>query len=152
MNEYQAFRMREIVLDVSDLPKGSELQIAYNDNIMKQSNGVIMYSSPMYYSGEDTITIDADKLYVYYRFRINITNGYSMTDYINPIMTATINDNTLYLNYEYTKNIKVVILPAWSMASQFEIYDESVVKEGFLRTSSSGSGTIFITNNVLVFE
>jgi hypothetical protein len=147
-------RMVEIPLDVSDYPKGSELKIVLNDNIIgpANNNNVRLNNNIIYYMGEKTSSINSDMLYVYYEYPINSINGHNLYDYMDPHITAVLKDNTLYLDYTYETNRKIVILPVWSMASQFSCYDKNVVKKGIVNSYTSSIGTLMIMDEKLTFE
>lgn len=149
-------RMVEIPLDVSEYPKGSELRIVLNDKIIRPVSKSIVRrdNNSMYYSGEETRTIDSEMLYVYYHYPFYGDNSYNLNlvDYVNPHFTAVLKDDTLYLDFTYVTNRKIVILPIWSMASQFACYDINVVKKGIGKSFSTGTGGIMIMNKKLTFE
>jgi len=150
---YASGRYNEIVIDVSTLPVGSKIKVVCNGIISSQTGNYSFHSNDIYYTGQETINIDKDKLYIYYCFSLNVLNGYNLTDYTNPKLTAELKGDTLYLDYSYTKNLKVVFLPIWSMVSQFDCYkDKNIVKKLLLYSSSSGTGNIFTSSDEMTFE
>ena len=148
--------MVEIPLEVSEYPKGTELKIVLNDKIIGPANNNIVRkdNNIIYYSGEETRVIDSEMLYIYYQYPFYSNNGYNLNlvDYVDPHFTAVLKEDTLFLDYTYVTNRKIVILPIWSMASQFADYDKNVVKKGFANSFSTGTGIIMIMKEKLTFE
>lgn len=132
-------RMNKIEIDVSGLKKDSIIHIVTNDNIKDSSHS--NYS--MSINSESTLTITGNTLTIYYNYPLDAYNGINIMDFTNPSFTAKLDGNTLYLNFEYNKNVKLVLLPIWSMARNFDYYkDKNVAIDSFINSHASGSGFI----------
>lgn len=106
---------RSMTLDASDIADPSRITVTSNfdrttDNLHLDNN--IIYRS-------DSV---GDKIIIYYRFPVDITNDYNITDHMNPKLDASYKDNVLNITYTYDKNIKIIFISPWSMMKQFDKY------------------------------
>jgi len=137
-----------IDFDISDLEKDSKINIITKGNILTYNMNVSWNDDNRYnmsYDVSQSIKVTGNKLTIIYSYPLDTNNGINTLNYVNPKFSANMKGNTLYLNYEYTKNIEIVYLPIWYMAGQFEYYkDKNITGQGFGYSGSSGSGNINI--------
>ncbi|MPM72953.1 hypothetical protein SDC9_119929 [bioreactor metagenome] len=146
-NSEYLYTSKEITIDISHLKKGSIINIITNDNIIDNIDNYDSSSSRyrMFLNNPKSLEVTDGKLVVSYNFPLNTQNGKNITALTNPTFKAELKGNNLYLEYEYTRNIKAVINPVWSMIMQFKSFsDKNVYYSFFMSSESSGSGNVFV--------
>jgi len=145
--EYQP-SLYTLDFDISDLVKNSKINIITKGNILAYNMNASWNDDNQFnmsYDVSQSIKVTGNKLTIIYRYPIDIYNDINSLNYVNPKFSATMKGNTLYLNYEYTKNVEIIYLPIWYMAGQFEYYkDKNITVQAFGYSVSGGSGNINI--------
>lgn len=104
---------RTITLDTSAYEDLSSIRI--ETNIKESDNIHISKALP---------AVKKDKIIVQYRLPVRITNDYNLIEVTNPKFSATLEDSTLSIQYNYDKNVKVLFISPWFMMRQFERYQD----------------------------
>ena len=139
-------------IDISHLPRGSNLTLITSENITTDigiENGAIITSRNhlAFVSTHGALTdIQGDTLIIEFQPPFFDVNGFELAGYMNPILNAYLVGDTLHIDYSI-ENSRVVIMPTWGIARQFDIFrDRGLFSEGLVWNSMGGSmiANIFI--------
>jgi len=116
----------EIHIDISHLPNDSNIEL----NIDNQPITIEIGRSSTFYNGtfvflsgtEYLRNIQGDNLNIWYRLPLFHFDGAMLYEFINPQMSIYLEENVLTISYTYDK-VQVVILPIWSFARQFTVFE-----------------------------
>ncbi|MDR0286463.1 MAG: hypothetical protein LBI03_01965 [Clostridiales bacterium] len=142
---------QEIVLDVSGIPAGSKINIIpTNINVVSESGSYESDEGKMYLSVDNELQYISD--FIGKKLIITYTMPHIMNDYVDlnlftdQQLAAKLEGNTLYLDYQYTTNIKAVYITPWSFMTQFETFKGKNIMPEFLGSANGGGGgNIYIT-------
>ena len=142
----------EIRIDVSHLPRGSNINLEINDNISAIAEGEAFVYGPnnftAFLSGTDSLgDIQGNTIVIQFRPPFHHINSFELADFANPRINAFLEGDTLHIEYSID-DAHVVIIPIWSIARQFDIFkDKGIVTENPLGYSSGGNtnANIFIS-------
>ena len=142
------YKYGEIVLDASNVPKGSKINIVSNISEPEDGDdGSIYYGGDrMYlnYNEDELSSFDGDKLFINYFLPSEMMSWYNM----GPLAThvsARLDGTDLYVNCTYDQNVKAVFIPVYSFMRQFDYYKgKDVVNECYMSSSGGGSGSVNI--------
>ena len=156
--------------DISDLPNGSSIRIVTSGNIAipgaSNSSNVIGtyqddYQTTVYFEDGTSQTFPSHYLQVGCFFDPNSVNGNKLVVWYNPpvIYTATqvminpanarlearLEGTTLYLDYTYDKNVKLVFVPTWTFMGQFDYFiGKDVFQETLFQSRGEVGGSAYI--------
>jgi len=138
----------DIIFDISDLPKGSKINIV-TTNIFDETTGDTFFSSSgdmrLSYDVGALSSVSGNKLIVSYTMPMETVNQYDIASMANPKLSARLEGDTLYLDYTYDENVKAVFIPVWSFMWQFDHFKgKGIFNESFWETGSHGGGGIYI--------
>ena len=135
----------QIILDASEIPKGTKINIVSNLNNQEDSSSDNTLSR--LYLGDTTVldNFNGNKVIINYRLPTYEINNYDLIACVNPKLTAEFDGNTLNIHYTYDKDIKVVFVPAWPFMWQFDEYQNKNIFNKYLGSSfANGTGYVFI--------
>ena len=118
----------EIRIDVSHLPRGSNLSIE-GEGIYVAATGFGMSLStgntgdhPAFVSGTDALeNLQGDTIAVRFLAPWYNVNGIDLFAYANPRVTAYLDGSTLFIHYSEDR-VDIVIMPIWSFVRQFDLF------------------------------
>lgn len=145
--------INEILIDTSEIPPGSEINIVTTENIVDDTNqSEIFYGDNidrmhLSYDENALSSFSGQKILIHYDFPSYMRDDYELTRFSNPKFSAHLNGNTIYLDYSYDKNIKAIFIPVWSFMWQFDGYKGKDIFKEFAG-SSSGGGEGYVLINV----
>lgn len=140
---------------VNDSPfKGfeeKEMEVALSN----LNNALPIEIVPLFNEAEENIFItrssdsSIDEIYeniiVKYHLPYNEVNYINLNDFKNPIVTAKLEDNKLYINYTYNENQKVILLSSYVTMSQFDCFKgKNLFKANVGYMTCNGDGRIEI--------
>jgi hypothetical protein len=140
----------QIRIDVSHLPKGSDINIKGTGIAIVSENGGVSYNHNIeaVLMGAETLkNIEGDTIVINFIPTQNIVNGIELLQYGNQRVTAYLDINTLYIDYAID-SANVVIMPIWGIVRQFDLFkDKGVLTAQALGFSSGwyGSNNIFVS-------
>lgn len=150
--EESNYVMKEIVIDASDVPKGSKINI-------KAENIMLLQGEQMGYSCDSIIddihicisdesmlnNFTGEKIIISYAFPYYMVDYVDMMPFIEPELSAYLDGTTLHVKYEYKENIKAVFIPMWSFMWQFDEYKgKDIFNENGGWASGTGGGWVEI--------
>ncbi len=92
---------------------------------------------------DDSMNEKAENIIVKYNVPYNEVNSIDINKYTNPVVTARLEENKLFINYSQTENQKVIFLSSYGFMSQFQCFKgQNLYKENFGERSGSGPGSI----------
>lgn len=151
----------QIEFDISHLPQGNVIKIEPGDNIifynnsdetiLEESKNETSYMgyeagsslgeytfSNMTFSLWEPLSNDAgEKLVLYYKFPEYIVNQENVSYFASPQFQARLDGVTLYVNYTFEPNVKVVAISTWPFMKQFAQFND----QGLFNKSNSGDGS-----------
>jgi len=121
------FGPEEIRIDISHLSAGSIINISASENIIFSEMGG-HWVSPMAgeinaYLSYPLDNIQGDTLIVNFQLPRYALNGIELYDFSDAQVTTHLEDDTLFINY-YIESTYVIIMPIWSFARQFSIFQD----------------------------
>ncbi|MEG2017281.1 MAG: hypothetical protein RR844_03660 [Clostridium sp.] len=140
-------RFITLPLDGSHLKKGDTIKVVTNCNFEDNMMCIIDLNADQtddeinFYGFEGKV----DGLEISYDLPENMHNEININAFINPKITASLEGTTLYLNYEYDKNQKVLYLSPYGLMGQFEAFKDKNYFKDFIGTSGgSNYGNVYI--------
>jgi hypothetical protein len=156
--------------DISHLPPGSQINIVTNNvidetydyidgNYYKNADdGSFSYDSndPRYhdkrgvrmvirYSQKALSSSYGKKLIVEYSYHEETVNEMEISSLADKQLSVRLEDNTLYLDYTYDKNIKAAYVESWSFMKQFDVFkDRDLYKKIFGNSGGGNGGNIHV--------
>jgi hypothetical protein len=151
----------EFIFDISHLPDGSGINVelsgdisiipsieqvvsswwSNNKSVIEYEDGTVLEFPLEHilieYIHELTNT-HGDTLSIIYRASDLIVDGIEIKHLTNPVFEARMEGNTLYIHYSSDRNLKVVLIPIWSLMTQFEYFaGRDLVSVNWINTSNS---------------
>jgi hypothetical protein len=149
------------VVDVSHLPPGSKINIVtsnvidsfdysygtgYNQGIFKNysddprykdKDGLLMYVG---YNERELSNLNGETLVISYLYKMETIDNLDIVSLANPHLSVRLEGDTLYLDFTYEENVKVVFMESWSFMRQFDIYMNKNLFKGSSAGWSMGGG------------
>jgi len=133
----------EIHIDISHLPRGSRIELKIDDTDAVISYGMMeAFSDHMsvFITGLDALdNLQDDMLIIMYRLPFFHIDGVDLIQFAAPLLEIYLEGNSLFISYAI-ESAQVIILPIWSIASQFDFFrDRGVFVEHPFGNSAGGS-------------
>ncbi len=126
----------DAVVDVSDIPDGSILNITMDEKYRGNYNIIF---------NENFTNTSDNKILFEYKPPINVIDSIDMNLYIKPELDVKIDDNTLNFNFTTKENVKVIFSYPYSFMRQFDYFKgKQIFKEQNGSMSGSGTGTVTV--------
>lgn len=124
-----------IPLSTSHLKAGDTIKVVPNCNFDDEN---IIFSE---FAAKDFhIENEVYFLKVSYTLPVKMLDTFNLTPYMNPKITANLKDTTLYINYEYNKNQRLMFLSPYWLMGQFEAFEGKNLYRAMPNTSVSTMG------------
>jgi hypothetical protein len=122
-----------IEIDISHLDSGSSINAIYAD-------GRDMYFGVC----ESLVNIQGDTIVIDYQLPHNVIDGVNLNYFANPEVTARLDGNNLYLEYNIKSSVRVIIAPMFGFMRQFDYFTgRDLVREETFGTYSSSTGSVW---------
>ncbi len=96
-------------------------------------------------SSDASMNEKVENIIVKFKMPYNCKNLVDLNKYTNPVVTARLEGNKLFINYTEDENQKVIFLNSYGLMSQFQYFKgQNLYKESFGEMSGNGSGSIII--------
>lgn len=128
-------KYKTIPLSTAHLKPGDTIDVVTNCNFNDQ-NLYLAASNASDFRLENEVYY----LKVSYTLPVNVRGTFNLTNYTEPEITASLEDTTLYLNYEYNKNLKLIVLTPYRFMSQFEKFKGQTDFKGMSGYSEANIG------------
>ena len=131
----------QIRVDVSHLPKGSNIRLAGKNIAIPSESGSVTYNdSEAVVNGADELkNLRGDTVVITLRPMTLTVNGIDISRFTNQRATASLDGDTLTVDYSLD-NVKVVILPVWEIARQFDCFKgKNILPANIFGYSSGGN-------------
>ncbi|MEG2935566.1 MAG: hypothetical protein RR844_03650 [Clostridium sp.] len=128
-------RYKTIPLSTTHLKSGDTIDVITNCNFENEN----LYLSS-YNASDVRLENEVYYLKISYTLPVNVRGTFNLFNYIEPKITATLEDKTLYLNYEYKKNQKLIVLTPYRFMSQFENFKNQTEFKGLSGYSETNIG------------
>lgn len=128
-------RYKTIPLSTTHLKPGDTIDVITNCNFENEN----LYLSS-YNASDVRLENEVYYLKISYTLPVNVRGSFNLFNYIEPKITATLEDKTLYLNYEYKKNQKLIVLTPYRFMSQFEKFKSQTEFKGLSGYSETNIG------------
>lgn len=123
-------------VDASHLKKGDTIKVVTNCRFEDNKISIVDINADDYgdvsFYGFDS---KVEGLEISYDLPEQMHNEINITKFINPKVTASLEGTTLYLNYEYDKNQKVLYLSPYGFMGQFKAFKDKNYFKDFIGTS-----------------
>lgn len=142
-------RYKTIPLSTSHLKSGDTINVVTNCNFENEN----LYLSS-YNASDVRLENEVYYLKISYTLPVNVKGTFNLFNYIEPKITANLEDKTLYLNYEYKKNQKLIVLTPYRFMSQFEKFKSQTEFKGlsgYSETNIGGRIEILVDDGVNVY-
>lgn len=143
--------MQEIIIDASDIPPGSKINIV-TTNIIDFSKPAATYNvmpaqfMELHYDEDILSNFKGQKIIIYYDSPVFTVDDYKLSKLVDPKFSARLEGNTLYLDYSYIENVKAIFNPVWSFMWQFDCYKgKGIFKESAGSSYGGKEGMIFLS-------
>jgi len=132
----------EIRIDVSHLPKDSGINIKGTNIAIPSETGEVAYNSTdaVVDRAEMLNNLQGDTIVILLVPPSLRVNGIEISSYANPRLTAYLDGNTLFLDYNLDE-ANAVIMPIWGIVRQFDCYKDKGILSTHLFGYSSGGNT-----------
>ena len=145
--------LKQITLDASTVPAGSDIKIVKTENIEVDAGSGISYDvndidTMLLVLSDDAAlsSFSGQRIIVNYHFPTCTVCDIDLASLAEPRFTARLDGNTLYLQYDHKTNIKVIFIPIWSFMWQFdEFKGQHIFQESPGYSFGGGSGSVFIS-------
>lgn len=134
-NPFKNFEEKEIEVALTNLNTDIPIEIVTQFNEDEENIFTTRYS-------DSSIEEFYENIIVKYHLPCNEVDYINLNYFKNPIVTAKLEDNKLYINYTYDENQKVILLSSYGTMSQFDCFKGKTLfkgNPGHMTGSSDGS-------------
>ncbi|WP_346878300.1 MULTISPECIES: hypothetical protein [unclassified Clostridium] len=137
-NPFKNFEEKEIEVALTNLNTDIPIEIVTQFNEDEENIFTTRYS-------DSSIEEIYENIIVKYHLPCNEVDYINLNYFKNPIVTAKLEDNKLYINYTYDENQKVILLSSYGTMSQFDCFKgKTLFKSNAGHMTGSSDGRIEI--------
>lgn len=139
----QVEEQEEILIDVSHLEKGSEIQIEMEGSIVLVDEGSqVYYTDKLYVEYVDDLIVDGDTMTLYYYEGCNVENGLDLYEYMEPEFTYELEGNVLKLSYQFNREDVQIFYVRNSIAGKYN--PDRLIEDNIFNESGYSPTTLWI--------